>query len=246
MPLDFPANPTSGDIYTFNNRSWQYNGYGWELVTTSAINNIPIGNSAANTGAFTTLTASTLSTTGNITGGIVSATGNITGNFFIGNGSQLSGIDLTAITSGTSNIRVVSSGGNVTVGIAGNSNVIVVGSGQTNIKGNLVPDASNIYSLGLSTNRWSNLWISGNTITLGNVVLKDDNASNFSVYASNGETPANVQGQIINTSAVSYNAANLTATGNISNARNAQSAGPITINSGVTITVNTGAFWTII
>jgi hypothetical protein len=232
MSLNFPTNAANGTIYTLDNRSWQWNGTAWKLLATSSINNTPIGNAIANTGAFTTLSAS----------------GNITGSYFIGNGSQLSGIsvDSAAISNGTSNVRVVSSGGNIAVSIAGNANVVVITSGQVNVKGNLVPDASNIYSLGTSTNRWSNLWVSGNTITLGNIVLKDGNASNFSVFTSDGITPANLQGQMINTTGVGYNAANLTASGNISNAYNAQSAGPLTINSGVTITVNTGATWTIV
>jgi hypothetical protein len=58
-------------------------------------------------------------------GGLISATGNITGNFFQGNGSQLTGIDATSIQNGTSNVRVVSSGGNVSVGVGGTSNVTV-------------------------------------------------------------------------------------------------------------------------
>ena len=59
-------------------------------------------------------------------------------------------------------------------------------------------------------------------------------------------TPANVKAQIINTAAYGYNTSNITATGNISSAYNTLSAGPITINSGITVTVNTGAFWTIV
>jgi hypothetical protein len=38
---------------------------------------------------------------------------------FIGDGSQLSGIDSTAINDGTSNVRVVTSGGNVSIGVDG-------------------------------------------------------------------------------------------------------------------------------
>jgi hypothetical protein len=55
----------------------------------------------------------------------VSATGNITGNYFIGNGSQLTGIVASggaAITNGTSNV-VVAASGNVTVGVAGTAAV---------------------------------------------------------------------------------------------------------------------------
>ncbi len=60
------------------------------------------------------------------TSGQVSAAGNITGSYILGNGSQLTGIDATSIQNGTSNVKVVSSGGNVTVGIANTSNVVVV------------------------------------------------------------------------------------------------------------------------
>lgn len=55
----------------------------------------------------------------------VQSVGNITGNYFIGNGSLLTGIDATSIQNGTSNVRVVSAGGNVAVGINGTSNVVV-------------------------------------------------------------------------------------------------------------------------
>ena len=58
----------------------------------------------------------------------ISATGNITGNYFVGNGSLLTGIDATAIQNGTSNVRVVSSGGNVTISVGGTANVLVASS----------------------------------------------------------------------------------------------------------------------
>ena len=75
-------------------------------------------------------------TGGNLaTGGTISATGNITGSYILGNGSQLTGIDATSIQSGTSNVRVVSAGGNVTVGIGGTSNVMVVSATGTYVTG---------------------------------------------------------------------------------------------------------------
>jgi hypothetical protein len=60
---------------------------------------------------------------------LISATANITGNYFIGNGSQLTGItgggSGSSISNGTSNVNAVSSGGNITVGIGGTSNIVV-------------------------------------------------------------------------------------------------------------------------
>ena len=80
--------------------------------------------------------------TGNITGGNlrttgqVSATGNITGNYFLGNGSQLTGIgSLTAISEGTTNMTVNGSGGNISATIGGTSNVAVFASTGINVLG---------------------------------------------------------------------------------------------------------------
>jgi hypothetical protein len=72
----------------------------------------------------------------NVTG-TLGVTGNITGNYVLGNGSQLTGIDATSIQNGTSNVKVVSSGGNVTVGIANTSNVVVVSTTGANVTGTL-------------------------------------------------------------------------------------------------------------
>ena len=49
----------------------------------------------------------------------------------------VTGISLNSISNGTSNVNVVSSGGNVTVGVAGTSNVAVFGSSGSNITGTL-------------------------------------------------------------------------------------------------------------
>ena len=58
--------------------------------------------------------------------GALSATGNITGNHIIGNGALLTNINATVsnINLGTSNVTVVSPGGNITVGVNGTSNVV--------------------------------------------------------------------------------------------------------------------------
>jgi hypothetical protein len=75
-------------------------------------------------------------TGGNIfTAGAVSATGNVTGDYFVGNGSALTGIDAAGIQSGNSNVRVVSSGGNVSIGIGGTSNIAVFSTLGANVTG---------------------------------------------------------------------------------------------------------------
>jgi hypothetical protein len=83
------------------------------------------GNAQANitsVGTLTSLTVTGNTQSGNVlTAGLVSATGNITGNFFIGNGSQLTGIVVSAgnsIVNGNSNVTV-SANSNVTVAVTG-------------------------------------------------------------------------------------------------------------------------------
>jgi predicted acyltransferase (DUF342 family) len=73
----------------------------------------------------TSYTGTSSSLTGNVTGGNirtggqVSATGNITGNYFIGNGSQLSGLLTNTIQNGNSNVLIGSSAGNVSINVRG-------------------------------------------------------------------------------------------------------------------------------
>jgi len=78
----------------------------------------------------------------------------------------------------------VSSGGNVTVGVGGTSNVAVFANDGAYFNGNLVPATSNVYSLGSSTNRWANLWLTGNTIYLGNAIITSDAGGDIIIDSS--------------------------------------------------------------
>ena len=118
----------------------------WTLVVqdgTTAGGNPVVGTTATQTLTNKTIQAATftgaasgsgsLSLTGNITGGniistgIVSASGNVTGNYVLGNGFFLTGVVTSSsnISNGTSNVTVVSSGGNVALSVGGTSNVAV-------------------------------------------------------------------------------------------------------------------------
>ena len=109
----------------------------------SASGNIT-GNNVIASGTLTagTFSPTSLSASGNVTGGniitagLISATGNITGNFFNGNGSALTGIDATSIQSGNSNVRVVTSAGNVAVNVAGSGIITFTTAGIINNMGN--------------------------------------------------------------------------------------------------------------
>lgn len=127
MPtLNFPTSPTLNQQYSFGGKTWYWTGQAWRLVNTGAINDIPIGNITPSTGAFTTL----------------SATGNITGQYFIGNGSQLTGINSTGtrIANGTSNVNIATANGNITMAVGGTPNVVVISANGISTTGNVTAD----------------------------------------------------------------------------------------------------------
>jgi hypothetical protein len=62
--------------------------------------------------------------------------GNLSANFFIGDGSQLTGVDASLISNGNSNVKVASNS-NVTISVAGNSNIATFTDVGANIAGTL-------------------------------------------------------------------------------------------------------------
>lgn len=71
----------------------------------------------------------------------VTATGNVTGNYFIGNGSQLTGIVASAgsfIENGASNVKIPSANANITVSVSNTANVAVFSATQLSVAGNVV------------------------------------------------------------------------------------------------------------
>ena len=153
-------------------------------------------------------------TSGNseLTGAIVSVTGNITGNYILGNGSQLTGIDATSIQNGTSNVRVVSSGGNVAIGIGGTSNVAVFATNGAYVTGNIT--GGNIISntvvgtaLTLQSTGALNLSTTGNVVFASNVQI-----NNVGYPAQNADAATKLYVDNLVSTAISYHAPVLAAT----------------------------------
>jgi hypothetical protein len=201
----------TGPVTTTANITGNYfvgNGSLLTGVSASDVNaNALTGNTLSSNVLYSSLTQvgnlANLSVTGNatvgnvLTGGLISATGNVTGNYILGNGALLTGVitSVANINNGTSNVTVVSSGGNVTVGVGGTSNIAVFATtgeyitGLLSASGNII--GGNLVTAGLAT-------ISGN-ITGGNVL------TGGLISAT-----ANISGGNINT------AGQISATGNIS------------------------------
>jgi hypothetical protein len=72
------------------------------------------------------------------------------------------------------------------------------------ITGNVLPAANVLYNLGSPTNQWNELFISGNSIYIGDVILKA-NAGNLKVRNFDDTADAGVEGTFISTSTTSGN-----------------------------------------
>ena len=97
--------------------------------------------------------------------------------YFVGNGSGITGITTagTSINSGTSNVKIVSANGNVTVSVAGTSNVAVFGAVSSNIQSNLaVGNLSTVGQISAASNVTG-----GNIRTVGSVSATGNVTGNY-------------------------------------------------------------------
>jgi hypothetical protein len=112
-----------------------------ETLTGTSLSVTVVGSSLTSVGTLTSLAVTGNITGGNITtSGVVSATGNITGDYFIGNGSQLTGLPagysnanvasyLPTYTGNLGNVDSITASGNIIGANVGNSTTILQGDG---------------------------------------------------------------------------------------------------------------------
>jgi hypothetical protein len=91
----------------------------------------------------------------------------------------VTGISLNSISNGTSNVNVVSSGGNVTVGVAGTGNVAVFSSGGLAVTGNITGNGAGLSGI----NAFSTVAVTG-----GNSAVADSIADTLTLTAGSGIT----------------------------------------------------------
>jgi cytoskeletal protein CcmA (bactofilin family) len=108
--------------------------------------NIVVNNISSDDSTFVTIQDG-LDVQGSITAETLSVAGNVTGAYFIGNGSQLTGLAATY----------------------GNANAVAYG--ESGWAGNIVPNGNAVYSLGNATNQWNDLYVSNATIFMNNVPI---------------------------------------------------------------------------
>ena len=142
------------------------------ITSTGTLTSISVSGNAnvGNIGTGGLITATGNINAGNIiTGGIVSATGNITAPFFIGNGSQLTGISVGAgsqIVNGNSSVTVAANS-NVSISVAGTTDVVIITNTGANITGTLSA-SGNITAGNISATLFTGD-VSGNATTAGTV-----------------------------------------------------------------------------
>ena len=150
---------TAGAVSAIGTGNITGNVNGGNLRTTgliTATGTVTGGNVAS--GGFITA-GSTVSSVGNITSAAnvaganviasvnVSAVGNVAGTYFIGNGSQLTGISaavsVSKIESGLSNVQIASANANITMAVSTTSNVVVVSTTGITTLGSLTLNTGN-------------------------------------------------------------------------------------------------------
>ena len=128
--LSVTGNTTGGNLLTGGQVSATGNITGGNIVTAAAV-------SAASVSASGNVTGGNLLTAGVIavsssSNTSISTAGNVVGSYFLGNGSQLSGlsaaVSVTKFGYGTSEGNAGSSGGNINFNVGGTSNVLVLSS----------------------------------------------------------------------------------------------------------------------
>jgi hypothetical protein len=144
----------------------------------------------ANANVASYLSSGTVSTDINTTAAI-SATGAITGGSLVGTVTTAAQTNITSVGALTS----LSVTGNITGG-----NISTTGS----VGSHLIPSIDLAYSLGNATHRWANLYLSGNTIYLGNSIITEsangdvviENSGSFAVPVGTTLQRSDIQGAI--------------------------------------------------
>jgi hypothetical protein len=169
----------------------------------------------------------------------LSVSGNVTANYFLGNGAFLTGIansnyaPLANFANYAGNVTVSSQPNITSLGTLTNvsvsGNAVIGNLSATQFITNLIPSTNITYDIGSTSKRWKDLYLSGNTIYIGNTTITATsdgisiNGGNGNVTANNltSVPGANVTGQVSNalvSSTVYTNAQpNITSVGTLSN-----------------------------
>jgi hypothetical protein len=182
-------------------------------------NKIVVVQDGATVGGFAQVGATATQTITNkiYQGTSLSVSGNVTGNYLLGNAYFVTGLSPTSIYSGTSNVNVTSSGGNVSVGVGGTPNVVVwatsgeyvtglqsvtgnitggniLSNGRLSVVGNLVQSGANSFT---AWSYGSSLVAAGSTQGTAYVITATNNQFNNVGSGTGAILPAGLPGQVV-------------------------------------------------
>jgi hypothetical protein len=228
----------AGDVLTIN--TYLTVGDNINIITQVASNvvNVTSGYGDSNVAAFLTTN-----------------TGNISAGYFIGDGSQLTGLPagytdsnvVALLSSGSVSSEIITTGnitGDYIIGNGSQLTGLPASYANTNVNtylnsglftGNFIPNGNATQSLGNSTNQWKDLWISGNTLYMTQVPISLTGANTLQVAGANVVT--STAGGNIN-AVGNVNAGGMTITGNAIITGNASIQGTLTFNNTTSITTS--------
>jgi hypothetical protein len=206
----------------------------------NALVNVILANGDITTSNITVSNNANLGNVGNviITGGssgyVLSTNGS--GNL---NWVAQSGGGSSNISNGNSNVNIATANGNVTISVAGTSNVVNVTGSNVFVTANIIPTANITYDLGTSTNRFRDLYLSGNTINLGNSNLSANGTQLILTNPLGGEFIVGGNGIVNSADLTGYSIAN--GNSNVSVVANGNIAISSAGNANILIVTGTGA-----
>ncbi len=104
-------------------------------------------------------------------------------------------IEVREITTTTTVKGISNANGNAAVEVVDTDN-------DVRITGDLLPTANVTYDLGSSALRWRDGYFSGNSITLGNIVLKNTSGNVLSFFGPDGTTPGTLSSNNVDTTTI--------------------------------------------
>ena len=229
----------SGGNFSANTITANISGSGSGLtnINASNISSGTIGN------AFTTANSSNGSSTIVLrdAGGAFAA-GAITGSFFIGDGSNVSAINASNISTGTiSNARTTAASANgastIVARDANGSFAANVGTFVT-ISGNGA-GLTDINASNISSGTIANARTTGNTANSANTLVLRDSSGNFASNEISGQ-------EVIATNGLFVNSLTISSSYSIPANSSAMSVGPVTVANGVSVTVPSGGRWVVL
>jgi hypothetical protein len=166
------GNISAGNVNTGGRLSATGNVNGGNVISTALVQGASLS-ASGNVQAGNLRTTGLISATGNI-----DSSGNIAGTFFLGNGSQLTGlsaaVSVTKIVNGTTEANVGSPGGNANISVGGTSNVAVFTTSGAIFTGITVPSidksgSNAVGNIGSSSNYFNRVFATATTALYADV-----------------------------------------------------------------------------